>query len=284
MSYRISLWLLALCCFTSCERDLQFKFNSYNPKLVVNALLNNQEQLTVSVSASVPFASAGNPQWIENAKVSLFVDGVLQAPLSYNGFNKNYAAPLVPQAGKVYRILVEAPGYVSVEAEAKLPAPGRFGASSFKDSVYLDTAGFPIGQITVRMLDDGSAENYYRIKLFYYERVLDDFVELPIDSEDPLVNQFASNIDGGVVFSDATFNGNRRDVFFKTPFGYGQDSPKFMVLKEHLSKDYYLYVTSLSRYQNTGSTLFQEPVFVFSNVKNGLGICSGYQVQRDTIR
>jgi hypothetical protein len=57
-----------------------------------------------------------------------------------------------------------------------------------------------------------------------------------------------------------------------------------MVLKEHLSNDYYQYVTSLNRYQNAGSTLFQEPVFVFSNVKNGLGICSGYQVQRDTIR
>jgi hypothetical protein len=236
------------------------------------------------VSASVPFASSGSPQVIENAKVSLFVDGVLQAPLSYNGFNKNYAASLVPQAGKVYRILVEAPGYVSVEAESKLPAQGSFGASVFKDSVYIDTAGFPLGQITVRILDDGSMENFYRIKLFYYERVLDDFVELPIDSEDPLVNQFARNIDGGVVFSDATFNGNRRDVFFKTPFGFGQDVPKFMVLKEHLSKDYYQYVTSLSRYQNAGSTLFQEPVFVFSNVKNGLGICAAYQVQRDTIR
>ncbi len=281
---RLSLLLLAGVVFGSCERELDFKYNSYSPKLVVNALLNNQEQLTVSVSASVPFASSGSPQVIENAKVSLFVDGVLQAPLSYNGFNKNYAASLVPQAGKVYRILVEAPGYVSVEAESKLPAQGSFGASVFKDSVYIDTAGFPLGQITVRILDDGSMENFYRIKLFYYERVLDDFVELPIDSEDPLVNQFARNIDGGVVFSDATFNGNRRDVFFKTPFGFGQDVPKFMVLKEHLSKDYYQYVTSLSRYQNAGSTLFQEPVFVFSNVKNGLGICAAYQVQRDTIR
>ncbi|MBU6325711.1 MAG: DUF4249 family protein, partial [Bacteroidetes bacterium] len=105
---------------SSCERELNFKFKSYNPKLVVNSLLNNREELAVSVSSSVPFSAPGNPQIIENAIVTLFIDGVKQPRLSYNGFNKVYTAPVIPQPGRVYRILVEAPGFVSVSSEAVL--------------------------------------------------------------------------------------------------------------------------------------------------------------------
>jgi hypothetical protein len=280
-------YLIVLLCavvLSSCERELNFKFKSYNPKLVVNALLNNREVLTVSVSSSVPFSIPGNPQVVENAIVTLFIDGVKQPRLTYNGFNKVYSAPVIPQPGREYRILVEAPGFISVTSEAMLPGSGNFAPASFKDSVYVDSSGFPLGQITVRIDDDAAQENYYRLKLFYYERTFGEFMELPVDAEDPLVNQFASRLDGGVVFSDATFNGQKRVIYFKTPFGYGQGTPKFLVLKEHLSKDYYLYVTSLNRYQNAGSNLFQEPVFVYSNVREGLGIFSGYQEQRDTLR
>lgn len=280
----LTISLLAMALLSSCERELNFKFKSYNPKLVVNALLNNREELSVSVSSSVPFSTPGNPQIVENALVTLFIDGVKQPRLTYNGFNKVYTAPIRPQPGRVYRILVEAPGFVSVSAEAVLPAGGNYSPASFKDSVYVDSTGFPLGQITVRINDDPSKKNYYRLKLYHYESSIGDFMELPVDSEDPLVNQFASQLDGGVVFSDATFNGKQRVIYFKTPFGYGQGTPKFMVLKEDLSEDYYLYVTSLNRYQNAGSTLFQEPVFVYSNVKDGIGIFSGYYLQRDTLR
>lgn len=271
--------------FASCERELQYTFNmDYTNKLVVNALMSDMETISVSVSGSVPFSSVGIPPMIENANVYIFIDGVKQPKLNYNNFENVYTSSIKPMAGRTYRILAEAPGYASVEATAIMPSGGTFLPSVFKDSVFVDSSGFPLGRITASIMDDPATENYYRVKLFYYESTFGEFAELPIDSEDPLVNQFASSQNGGVVFSDATFNGKRRDIYFKTPFGYGKGSPKFMLLLENLSKDYYLYVTSLNNYQNSGSGIFSEPVFVYTNVKDGLGIFAGYNQVKDTLR
>jgi hypothetical protein len=45
-----------------------------------------------------------------------------------------------------------------------------------------------------------------------------------------------------------------------------------------LSNDLYKYIKSVNKQQQVGDNPFSEPVFVYTNIKNGLGIFAGYSV------
>jgi hypothetical protein len=281
---RILITAFLLLGLASCERELFYTYRDYQPKLVVNGLINNQDKIGLTVSTAVPFGSSNNPEYLSNAKVSFFIDGVRQPDLPFDAVNNRYGYDFPAMPGREYRVVVSAPGYPSVEGTAKLPSAGSFGRSTFQDSVSTDSFGFPEGAITVRINDNGAEKNWYRIKILYFNTTQALFDLLPVESEDPLVNQLASQSDGSYVFNDATFNGRNREIRFKTPFGYAQGTPRFMIEMENLSEDFYLYSTSLNRYENTGAALFREPVFVYSNIRDGLGIFAGASLFRDTIR
>jgi hypothetical protein len=277
-------FILLLVTLVSCERELYYTFKEYQPKLVINALLNNEDRIAVSISNAEPFGSRNEPAILPNATVSLFIDGVRQTDLTYDAFEKKYMYGFNAMPGREYRVVASAPGYPPAEGIARLPGAGTFGKSVFRDSVYTDSFGFPMGEILVRIQDKRDEKNFYRIVLNYFNPTTASFDLMPIESDDPLVNQLASQRDGSVVFSDVTFNGNLRELRFRIPFGFGSGSPKFLVQLENLSEDFYLYSNSLSRYQNTGANIFSEPVLVYSNIKDGLGIFAGSQLVRDTIR
>jgi len=283
MKTKFSLILL-LVTLVSCERELYYTFKEYQPKLVINGLINNEDRVAVSISTAVPFGGRNEPEILSNATVSLFIDGVRQTDLTYDAFEKKYLYGFRAMPGREYRVVASAPGYPPAEGIARLPGAGTFGKSIFRDSVFTDSFGFPMGEILVRIQDNRDEKNYYRVVLRYYNSATTNFDLLPVESDDPLVNQLASQRDGSVVFSDATFNGNMREVRFRIPFGFGSGSPKFLVQLENLSEDFYLYSNSLNRYQNTGANIFSEPVLVYSNIKDGLGIFAGSQLVRDTIR
>jgi hypothetical protein len=51
---RLLLSALLLLGLASCERELFYTYRDYQPKLVVNGLINNQDKISLSVSTAVP--------------------------------------------------------------------------------------------------------------------------------------------------------------------------------------------------------------------------------------
>jgi len=88
--------------------------------------------------------------------------------------------------------------------------------------------------------------------------------------------------DGGVLFTDEDFDGQKATLTFYSLLSFNNAAHQGKVVGElrTVSKDYYLYHTSLSRQIANKDRPFVEPISVYSNIENGLGIFSGYTVYR----
>jgi hypothetical protein len=99
------------------------------------------------------------------------------------------------------------------------------------------------------------------------------------------------------LFSDKLINGKKYDLSFNSRNGYSisgiestdtvfwnsiQDGEYFHFTIElhHLSKDTYLYFKSIDAQQGTDHLSFIEPVQVYSNIENGVGIFGSYSVSK----
>ncbi|MCD6555944.1 MAG: DUF4249 family protein, partial [Bacteroidales bacterium] len=119
------------------------------------------------------------------------------------------------------------------------------------------------------------------------------------DTTDPVLNKNNNEfiIDGinGRVFSDELFNGNAYTLKFIADFyNYKSDEyvkeindeqyPVIIVLKLlKVTEAVYNYIFSFNLNEQTRFDPFAQPVQVYSNVENGLGLFSGYTMTTDTI-
>jgi hypothetical protein len=153
-----------------------------------------------------------------------------------------------------------------------------------------------------------------RQKTFMYNsdgNLVESFLEFKdllsyIDSNDPVfrnevddANNFllGTSYNSYGIFSDRLFNGKNYDLSFNSRNGYSisgiestdtvfwdsiQDGEYFHFIIElhHLSKDTYLYFKSIDAQQGVDHLPFVEPVQVYSNVDNGVGIFGSYSVSK----
>lgn len=280
------IWILAALAivFASCETRLDLGPVANRNRLVVNALVNNQDAVAVQVSSTIPLGSKTGVQFIENATVTVREDNGTTYNLVYNIGTNKYEGTLKLQPGKFYAVSVKASGFLEVSSELVMPEQTSPVKSTWRDSADLDSSGFPTGLITVRLNDKPGTRNYYRISLFYYDDILAEWKSLKPNTRDADIAQNAIEAkDGSWVFSDQSFDGEQKRIEFITPFGFSFITPKFLVIKESLSENYFRYFNSLRNYQEPGG-VFTEATPVFSNIKNGVGIWAGSSLSRDTIR
>lgn len=270
--------------FASCETRLDLGPIANRSRLVVNALVNNQDAVAVQVSSTIPLGSNTGVTFIENATVVVTDENGTNHNLVYNIGTEKYEGTLVLQPGKYYAVSVKAPGFNEASSDLVMPDQASAVKSTWRDSADLDSAGFPTGLITVRLNDKPGVRNYYRLSLFYYDDILAEWKPLKPNTLDADIEQNAIEADDGSwVFSDQSFDGEQKNIEFITPFGFSFITPKFLVVKESLSEYYYRYFNSLNNYREPGG-VFTEATPVFSNIRNGVGIWAGSSLSRDTIR
>lgn len=268
----------------ACEKPIDISSVTLNTRLVVNALLNNQDQISIGVSQSTTISDSVKPAPIRTANVVVIDKSGNRITCTYDLTNERYICPVVPHAGDAFSVIVSASGFQDAYAQLVIPGLASAGKALWRDSTSFDSLGFPNGTITVTINDNGAEKNYYRVNLYHYETSTAEFLTLQPALDDAELNQQAIfTEDGGVIFTDKLFNGKNRQIKFTTPFGYGFQTPKFMVVVENLSTEYYRYFKSLDDYKQY-SGVFGEPPQVFTNISNGLGIFAGSSIQRDTIR
>lgn len=91
---------------------------------------------------------------------------------------------------------------------------------------------------------------------------------------------------GVLLFSDEPFDGKALEVeilaftnlqFSENTLPYidKANHTRFHIVLKHVSKGYYIYKETLRNYQENRNNSFVEPINVYSNVKNGLGVFLG---------
>ncbi|MEY4003425.1 MAG: hypothetical protein RIT07_1467 [Bacteroidota bacterium] len=270
---------------SSCETKLDLSEISGRNRLVVNALINDQDKIEIQVSKTISLGSNAAVEFINNAVVTVTDENGNSVGFTYNvGTDKYENLVFRAVAGNFYSINVKAPDFDEVYADMVMPAKALSVPATWKDSTDLDSSGYPTGTLTVNLNDKGNETNYYRISLFYYDDITAIWNTLaPITRDAAIENEAIVSEDGSWVFSDRTFNGQQKSISFITPFGYALGTPKYLVVTESLNQPYFQYFQSIENYK-AGAGVFGEATPVFSNIRNGVGIWAGSSISRDTIR
>jgi hypothetical protein len=282
------IFYISIICFgfsiTSCEKDIPFPEQDVEPRIVVNATFSTDSLWKVHLSKSAPVNQVGTPEDITDGSVIIKKEtGETIATLSHqaNGF---YTAEGSPSSGQRYTIEAQAPGLQSVSASSYQPKPFSFSFVDSTRSTYLD---FPVVFIDLEIEDNADEENYYLIQVT-------QLIELPEEdySFEFLPNHFVFdqntenvdiNSDNGfferIYLPDAAFNGEK----YTTRFAVGTDvidneidgEYTFLISVSSVSSDLYKYTKTLETYEYSNGELFSEPVEIFNNIENGLGIWGG---------
>lgn len=278
----LGLIVLGLC---SCETKLDLSEVSGRTRLVVNALINDQDKIEIQISKTIPLGSNGGVEFVKNAVVVVRDENGNQTGFTYNvGTDKYENQTFRAMAGKYYSISVKAPGFDEAFAEMVMPDKASKTPSTWKDSTDVDSSGYPTGTLSVNLNDNGMENNYYRVSLFYYDDITATWNTLqPVTRDAAIENDAIVSDNGSWVFSDRSFNGQQKSIGFITPYGYALGTPKYLVLTESLNDAYFKYFKSIEDYK-AGAGVFGEATPVYSNIRNGVGIWAGSSISRDTIR
>lgn len=121
------LFILLSTIFSSCVKYVDLEDLRPDPKLVLNCVAQTGMPLTATVSRTWFYTDENPNIIIEDAKVSLYVNGQYREDMTWHveesEYNSNsyYRASYVPSEGDKVRLEVEKEGFKDVSAECVLP-------------------------------------------------------------------------------------------------------------------------------------------------------------------
>lgn len=303
----------------SCETAIDYSGPETEPKVVIYALLHPDSLVSVSVAEShsifrVPY----QPRLTTDAVVRLYRDGTLLETLTYQtpGPTPDYYPPkstsryvsqtYKPEYGHDYRIEVEVPGFRKAYGDTRLPAPVtvEVADTSSRDTGY----GYREMTVKLRFRDPAGEENFYRFTanslagLYtgdkyepYNPEIAVGVQEVDISygaMSDPLIapSQEDDFFDMSMpnmynIFLDELIPGKEYTMRL-TYNGFYPDTDyyEFLFAWFHLStitRDLFLYLQSYSAHLQTRDNFLAEPVPVYTNVNNGLGVVGAMSTTGD---
>ncbi len=244
----------------SCEKEVDVEIKDNDPKIVLSAHIGAGDSLKCYVSSSIPLYATNNGQIkvIEDAVVEVSSDNITWKTLHYNPFYYSYSLSLIdfsPSEGQTYYIRASANGFKSVNSSCTIPFYNPVDVTLVKIDTT-DNSGmgnYMIG-ITIKVKDAIGQRNYYGIQAFLNEQ------------------EFYLENNTNWIFSDNIGDGS--EFIFKYTHWYWHHGDVIKIRLLQSDESFYRFHYSFDNYISDDP--FTEPSPVFSNIENGLGICSGY--------
>ncbi|MBX2913941.1 MAG: DUF4249 domain-containing protein [Cyclobacteriaceae bacterium] len=277
-------WILILVLITGCQLVVDFEIPIDKPKLVLNAILNPDSTWNVSVTQSRHILDEFSAGYVPNAVVTIMDENdIVISTLDQPGF-REYRSDLKPQAGKIYKVKVEVQGFEPVSALTNIPQPMPITAVKI-DTVLNDDYADVTAEIT---FTDPPEKNYYQ--LYVSTKMIVQYWNSngtradTINYLHPLYLYKSEFEESTSVFNDFKFNGATAKI--KARFSYWTRGTilKQQIILLHLNEAYYKYELTRNLQERTTGDPFAQPVQVFSNITNGIGIfaaCAGYSFELD---
>ena len=287
--------------FAACEKVIEpGDLPEQDPRIVINCVVQNELPVMAHVSSSKSILSGKAYKLLDNARCELYENGEFRELLQPVGQGA-FVSTLTARTGGEYRLKVVAPGYVDAEGSGVVPREAIVKSITRQDSVNFSFLNSSSGmmrplfggsvRLKVVITDDPASRNFYGIEPLFmaYDSNGD-----PIDSVDcyiaPIVRGGVDDrfetIGQNVIGLDDSYlvNGNEVEIDIEL---FGSDMRPYNMpgaLVSSVSVDLAVYSLSeaLYRYRKTanlqattGPNVFAEPVIVYNNIKNGLGIFGG---------
>ena len=293
---------LAVTLLSSCEKEIELKTKS-SKCIVVNALITENEPIEVSVYSGVDFVGRNSSQWLENATLAVYSNGELLEEISGMNTDSSYRTSVVPVVGETYTIKVDCQRYPSATATATVPNKLQVKVLQ-ADSVrmFVESNGHKTyessGEVEMSITDTTSELRYYLLTItgyYYFMKNPDDIkskwltpeynnaTAQPTSMSDILTHLFESADVKEIEEKDYILlsNQNWRGKSTTLRFGLSHNStiPSDITVMS-FDEEYYKYFISKELQQSSeeDDIMFGEPVNIYSNVKNGLGLFAGYNL------
>ncbi len=316
----VSLMLLAV----SCETVIEFRGEKIDPKIVIYSLLQPDSVITVSIAEShAVFEEKYEPQQITDAVVKLYCDGELVETLTYVApapqpggytppdYSKYASQGIKPVHGSVYRIEVEMAGLKTAFGEASLPdLVSIIGIDTTEDK---ETEGNIMLLTRVRFSDPAERNNFYRMTAWRLDGSYNGNKEEPWSPEipvtiyesdcsyasgnDPVINPqqqeeedlFGISVQNSYhIFGDELIAGKTYDLTLEMNHRWPDtdyyEFSQFNFELQSITEDLYLYLRSTAAHIQTGDNYITEPVLVYTNIENGLGVVGAMSPSKATLR
>ncbi|MBN4051468.1 DUF4249 domain-containing protein [bacterium AH-315-M05] len=269
---------LTLVIIIGCEIVVDIDMPPYSPQIVANCFFNPDSIWSAHISNSLASLDNGNIKDIESAVVLVFENNIAIDTLQHTSFGTYRSlGNKKPSAGKSYSLTVSADGYEAIYASDIIPQAVQITSASIQDSAGTDENNNIIAEVSINFNDPTGQENFYELEL--YQNYITDNNKIWFTSLDPSIEQ---DFNGeSALFNDVLFNGKSYQLKINFDSYYAQGSSKIIVYLKSVSKPYYLYNKTVILHQQNQNNPFAEPVQVYNNIENGLGIFAGFSV--DTI-
>jgi hypothetical protein len=305
----LQLNLLIICCVIlakSCETTEKIDEFPLRPsKLVLNCFFTADSTWEFQVSNSLSVLDNAQIELIDSASILLFQDGypidTLDRPED-DGIYRSHK--VLPGMNASYSVTATAPGFdVVLHAEDHVPVSvpirrirGTIIDSSFYHGYdyYTDSPkirGHIEGTIELEIQDPPGVDNYYHLAVYFMEERLRDYEDTIYYLDRRRVNFTVQDaaaeetaFGSGALFSDQFFDGQEHTVkIIYHASGIKNNMKVFYAELTSLTESAYLYKRSIEDYQAASGDPFSEPVLVYGNIENGLGIFSGYNLNADSL-
>jgi hypothetical protein len=224
------------------------------------------------------------------------------------------------EAGKTYRLEVTHPDFEKAVCETYIPkSVPILSIDTLTKTIVSQYNTSSVLEVKIKFQDTPGEKNYYRLVYRNQLGVLMDDYKTPeandnfilisdqvvgtsINSDDQLINPknedandllFSSSTNRYNLFTDELIEGKEYELSFnlfenyytsnyKIPKGGNGEFMRLTIELHSLTREAYLYMRSVAA-NNSADGFFTEPVQVFTNVDNGIGIFAGFSASQKSI-
>lgn len=279
------LTILAAVMMTGCKKEIEFRGDEGASYVVVMAQLEPDSAVVVNLSHSRFFLQQGNPEYINDADMRLWVNGSLYTPVSVA--DGDYCFSVAPAAGDSVWFEADVPGF------GLLSGATRVVTRPQADNVIVSaTTGYEFWRmmdlqyIQLDLSDPLDERDYYRFEIIERDQcVAHDTVEavdttffsyflyLGLKEVGDTTRQdiFNAQMASALILSDQEFSGETRSVgFMSTPIvdTTGLTTHDYWVRVTAYSPEMFKFRRSASMASSSFS-MFAEPMQVYTNIKGG---------------
>ena len=292
----LAIGLLSLAVL-SCEEVFDPTMLGSSPKLVVISQFSPGEPVEVRVARTRSVVEPQADYYIFDAQVEIWEDSIELAQLALHRKVGPeipfYSTPdFIPEEGVLYTIHVEAPNFPPVSATSFVPERIALLETQVEDLEVDSIAGLYNFNLRIRFEDPGLTSNFYHVNIFQEilgtggEKELEELRKI-FFSEEGNSKSRTANLDGGLLYQDADFNGSIAEL--SIPIRISLD-PEHQILGKTLvelrtvTEEYYLFQSSISKQSGDQIDPLSEPTLLFNNIQNGHGVFAGYNSFVDSVR
>lgn len=290
-------------CASSCQKDIDINYNSFQSRLVINSAFNQDSLFTVYVSKTGNIADdKDNIGPVEYASVFISCDDPNEEKrvLTHMGEGKYVASNYYPSVGKEYYLEVRAAGFDIASSHNRIPTDNTV--------IQMDTSSFISPEGNTALQIDFTIENLTNESSYFIYDLIKNYGIVPPKSgidffqteewlQEAWLNSLTSDTDkitetnglqtkifreslsGNTSSIDASiisyenFNTELPDSSLSNP-----EDLKLYLRVMSVSQELYNYSKSMEYYRlhSNSNSNYSQPLEIYTNIEGGLGIFGGY--------